>query len=124
MGHSDAWLTELQHSGVERPSFSTEPTRGCRYCDILFDDKCAEYAADESADDKAKKPFVKVLRVNVTSNEQSLNLETDESYALGIDAPYSIVQVETNFQCNAPSKRIWEWQQCIAAAFPSHFPRY
>lgn len=47
-----------------------------------------------NASNKHKKKFIEALRVHVSSNDQSLNLETDESYVLDVSSPHSFLSVQ------------------------------
>lgn len=44
------------------------------------------------------RPFIKVLKIDVTSNDQSLNLETVEDYTLNVNGPKSTLQVHRHTQ--------------------------
>jgi len=80
------------------------PTRAARYEDLLFD--TPSYLPPEEAAAAAascpgapgaelahgKRGRIKRLRVYVGSYDQSLNLQTDESYALAVAAPTSTLQ--------------------------------
>ena len=52
---------------------------------------------------RGKHRKIKRLRVYVGSYDQSLNLQTDESYALSISAPTSTLQVRSLLARRAPS---------------------
>ena len=71
----------------------------CRYDDLLFESN--EYAEEDSnaalPDDvsrgKRHKNKITELNIYVASNDQSLDLQTDESYVLEIEAPTSSLSV-------------------------------
>lgn len=69
----------------------------CRYGDLLNldDDQEAPFriSEQENGTDKGHKKFMETLKVHVALNDQSLSLETDESYALDISAPHSRLTV-------------------------------
>lgn len=68
----------------------------CRYHCILFgDEEEADIVFDDNKLDLARKPHnhVTALKIYVASNDQSLNLHTDEGYVLEIAAPVSALSV-------------------------------
>lgn len=74
-----------------------------RYEDIIFGTP-SYYAPSEAADDRLdaaaskKENAIKHLKVYVASNDQSLNLDTDEGYVLTIGAPGSSIAVSPDAQ--------------------------
>ena len=71
----------------------------CRYDDLLFEsndygkgDSNAALPDDVSRGGKHKHSITE-LNIYVASNDQSLNLQTDESYVLEIEAPTSSISV-------------------------------
>ena len=64
-----------------------------RYSELLDIDEDQQTSADKL--ERRHKGFIKKLEVHVELNDQSLNLETDESYALDIAAPHSHITVQS-----------------------------
>lgn len=88
-----------------------------RYEDLVFGTPsylpeaalCADFTAETQGNGslaaalgRGKHRKIKRLRVYVGSYDQSLNLQTDESYALSISAPTSTLQVRSHLACWAP----------------------
>ena len=76
---------------------STERHFTCRYDDILFGGEL--WGLDQSNEEARRidknllGSEIMDLNVYVSSNDQSLNMQTDESYALEVDAPSSSLSV-------------------------------
>ena len=73
-----------------------------RYEDIIFETEA--YAPLTTAAIRragaAKHKGIHRLKVYVASNDQSLNLEMDESYSLSVDAPSSTLSVKIPSACS------------------------
>ena len=66
----------------------------CRYAEYLFDtDAHVPFSEASGERVRAAECGIHRLKVYVASNDQSLNLQTDESYALIISAPTSTLEV-------------------------------
>lgn len=99
----------------------------CRYEDLIFDTEAytpatdATYARVEAVERKG----IHRLKVYVASNDQSLNLETDESYALTVTAPTSTLEARaaSSHACmHARGLTYWAKAQiaCMHARIKSH----
>lgn len=73
-----------------------------RYEDIIFE-TAAYVPRSHSMKEKAElaEKGIHRLKVYVATNDQSLNLQTDESYALTVSAPTSTLEVGTATQESA-----------------------
>ena len=79
-----------------------------RYEDLIFDTEAYAPTTAATLDRLAavKRKGVHHLKVFVASNDQSLNLETDESYALTVAAPTSTLEVHSAGPCAASTQRL------------------
>jgi len=77
----------------------------CRYESIIFDTP-AYVPRSHSVKEKAElaDKGIHRLKVYVSSSDQSLNLQTDESYALTVAAPTSTLEVRTSHHCAVKGK--------------------
>ena len=66
-----------------------------RYEEILFGESATALSTVSAASKDSEKQahFVKSLKVHVATNDQSLNLQTDESYVLEVAVPTSSLSV-------------------------------
>lgn len=80
----------------------TQPELLCRYEDIIFE-TAAYVPRSHSMKEQAElaDKGIHRLKVYVATNDQSLNLQTDESYALTVSAPTSTLEVGTATQESA-----------------------
>ena len=70
----------------------------CRYGDLIFGTPAYQPVTARAVERaELAEERVKSLKVYVASNDQSLNLETDESYTLQISAPHSSLSVRLHF---------------------------
>ena len=75
-----------------------------RYEDIIFGTPAHVPASERSIERVGvAEQGIHRLKVYVASNDQSLNLQTDESYALIVSAPTSTLEVTYAHQCSAVS---------------------
>ena len=82
----------------------------CRYAGYLFDtDAHVPFSEASGGRVSAAERGIHKLKVYVASNDQSLNLQTDESYALIVSAPTSTLEVSRN----TPSLRYTISSACI-----------
>ena len=81
-----------------------------RYAEYLFDtDAHVPFSEASGGRVSAAERGIHKLKVYVASNDQSLNLQTDESYALIVSAPTSTLEVSHN----TPSLRYTISSACI-----------
>lgn len=66
-----------------------------RYSDLMFDTPDYEQSDSNTLSKKNKHRSIERLDVYVYSFDQSLNLDTDESYTLTVEAPVSVLQCHT-----------------------------
>ncbi|KAL0048809.1 hypothetical protein WJX82_011636 [Trebouxia sp. C0006] len=66
-----------------------------RYSDLMFDITDYEQSDSNTLSKKHKHHNIEQLDVYVYSFDQSLNLDTDESYTLTVEAPVSVLQCHT-----------------------------
>lgn len=66
-----------------------------RYSDLMFDTPDYEQSDSNTLSKKHKHRSIERLDVYVYSFDQSLNLDTDESYTLTVEAPVSVLQCHT-----------------------------
>ena len=91
-GSSGSWARTLLKN---LPGKAHASTLCHRYEEILFGEAATALSAVGSASSDSEKHahFVESLKVHVATNDQSLNLQTDESYVLEIAEPTSSLSV-------------------------------
>lgn len=89
----------LHDSGIHVNGIPLKPCcPACRYEDYIFGTPAHVPVSERSTGRvKQAEQGVHRLKVYVALNDQSLNLQTDESYALIVSAPTSTLEVNTHY---------------------------